>query len=116
MTNETMKNLQTDREELVESIKSTEPKDIDRNSDEYHLMLAVQNYCLATLDLLAFSDLTKEIVLMCSNSLADLGFLLATKYKENKCIIHGLKLILSLLDSFKGLLKYLWFIGKLNVI
>lgn len=107
MTNETLKKLQTDREELVELIKSTEPKDIDRNSDEYHLMLAVQNYCLATIDLLAFSDLTKEIVLMCSNALADLGFLLATKYKENKCIIHSLKLILSLLDSFKGLLKYL---------
>ena len=107
MTNETMKNLQTDRQKLVDLIKSSEPKDIDRNSDEYHLMLAVQNYCLATLDLLAFHNPTKEIVLTCSNALADLGFSLATNYEENKCIIHSLKLILSLLDSFKGLLKYL---------
>lgn len=116
MTNETLKNLQADREKLIKEIKSSEPKDIDRNSNEYHLMLAVQNYCLATLDLLVFYDVRKEIVLTCSKALADLGLSLTTNYKENKCIIHSLKLILSLLDSFKELSKYLWFIGKLNVV
>lgn len=100
MTNETMKKLQTDRQKLVELIKSSEPKDIDTNSYEYHLMLAVQNYCLATTDLLAFYGKTKEIVLTCSKALADLGLSLATNYKENECIMHSLKLILSLLDSF----------------
>ena len=99
----------TMRNELMKLVKETEPKDCDKNSEEYKTMLAVENYIFSTLDLLVISPPSKNFMKDIMNTLLSLGCDLIAKYpNENVCIIVCLRFMKAIIEAFEEFIK-MWY-------